>query len=187
MIEINEEVRTFLIKNKKLINTNDFKELYQLALSNGTLCPCQLTEVFMLSGIDPLRFMTEVPISYLEWSLLSIDTINIPDSITTIKEKAFAETNIKYINIPEGVTTIGSRCFYNCCKLEMVRFPSTLNELSRFIFLKCTNIREIHYNGTYTQFCEISRHKDWFKMPAGRYNDQCVLVCTDKTVKLGIG
>lgn len=44
--------------------------------------------------------------------LHKLTTINLPDSIIEIGERAFIRTNISSINIPKGLTTISPYCFY---------------------------------------------------------------------------
>ena len=52
-------------------------------------------------------------------------SVNIPNTTTSIGERAFYGTQIQELTIGEGVATIGDRAFWNCPNLQTVHFNAT--------------------------------------------------------------
>ena len=64
-----------------------------------------------------------------------IETIDIPDTVTSIKDKAFSYcTSLKSINIPKGVITIGNYAFENCESLQKISIPNTVTSIGEYAF-----------------------------------------------------
>ena len=60
----------------------------------------------------------------------NVETIQLPASLTKIKNSAFQNCrSLKNISIPEGVTEIGVGIFNDCVSLKNITFPSTLKEI----------------------------------------------------------
>lgn len=97
----------------------------------------------------------------------SVTEVQIPNSVTTIGESAFAYaenlrsitlpvglktvsktmlagTAIENIAVPEGVTTIGYGAFQSCLQLRTVMLPSTLTLIDAYGFNNCHNLFEIY-------------------------------------------
>ena len=64
----------------------------------------------------------------------SLTTYNVPDSITTIGEFAFARSGLISIDIPQSVTTIEYGAFYHCDSLSKVSIPSSVREMEAHAF-----------------------------------------------------
>lgn len=56
-----------------------------------------------------------------------IGSVVLPNSITTIGERAFKYSSVEYINITDSVTSIGSECFYEAKKLREITFGENIN------------------------------------------------------------
>ncbi|MBQ9853516.1 MAG: leucine-rich repeat protein [Bacilli bacterium] len=70
--------------------------------------------------------------------------VQLPNSITEIKEYAFLECeNLEEINIPNSVTSIGERAFYGCKNLKRIVLPENLSYLGSSAFCGCENLEEI--------------------------------------------
>ena len=58
------------------------------------------------------------------YSCRQLETVTLPKSVTTIKEKAFGESGIKSITIPASIINFGKEAFWSCVSLEMVYISS---------------------------------------------------------------
>ena len=50
-----------------------------------------------------------------------LTSLTIPESVTTLGEKAFANQKIESVVLPETLTTLGTYIFMDCIKLKNVR------------------------------------------------------------------
>ncbi len=82
----------------------------------------------------------------------SVQTINLPNSLTTIGEYAFAaepntyigeKSNIKNITIPNSITTIEEGAFQNCKILEQIVIPDSVSEIGIKCFYGCSLLKNI--------------------------------------------
>ena len=70
--------------------------------------------------------------------------ISIPDSVTTIGEKAFYNcSNLESVTIGNGVTEIGSYAFEGCTSLESVTIPDSVTEINWYTFKDCTGLTSV--------------------------------------------
>lgn len=72
----------------------------------------------------------------------------IPDkfydlSIIDIQEQAFSNSTIESVIIPESITQIRNAAFAGCENLEKVVLPNTLENILSSTFLNCKNLKEI--------------------------------------------
>ncbi|MBR3608624.1 MAG: leucine-rich repeat domain-containing protein, partial [Bacteroidales bacterium] len=62
----------------------------------------------------------------------------IPDSVTTIGERAFSFcTSLTSVTIPDSVTTIGEGAFYGCSSLTSVTIGKSVSEIGKEAFKGC--------------------------------------------------
>ena len=113
-----------------------------------------------------------------------LNSIIIPDGITFIDGASFYGCSITSIIIPENVTTIGRIDTFTTGAFESSRLNSVIiNNKVRTIgtktFRNCSNLRNITYNGTKSQWNSITKGKQWNdKVPA------TVVHCTDGDVAI---
>ena len=70
--------------------------------------------------------------------------VEIPDSVTSIVEKAFFQCrNLKSITIPDSVTSIGENAFSGCSSLESIIIPDSVTRIGREAFWECSNLKSI--------------------------------------------
>ena len=71
--------------------------------------------------------------------------IILPSTATEIAPEAFAGTFITSITIPKGVETIGDRAFYNCYRLQNLKFEkgSKLTAIGESVFARCSSIYSV--------------------------------------------
>ena len=87
--------------------------------------------------------VTELP-SYLFYYCSSLKEVNLPSTLTTIGYGAFDTCGIESLTIPEGVTTIGGVAFYGS-SLSEISLPSTLTSIGRYGFAE-TKLTQITLN-----------------------------------------
>ncbi len=76
--------------------------------------------------------------------------LTIPQGVTAIGDKVFAECEMTSVTIPDSVvTSIGNRAFYNC-----------------------TGLGDIYYAGNETQWEYIQKGVDWDQYDSGRWSHQ---------------
>jgi len=64
--------------------------------------------------------------------------VDIPESVTSIGDKAFYATNITSVKIPKGVKTIGEKAFRNCYKLTSVVISDGVETIGYAAFEYCS-------------------------------------------------
>ena len=74
----------------------------------------------------------------------TLQTANIPSSVTYFGSSIFASTGLKDITISEGVTCIPFGMFNICKKLTSVTLPSTINQINSFAFSSCGSLSGIN-------------------------------------------
>ena len=108
--------------------------------------------------------------------------INIPASVTEIKESAFSYGPLVEIIFDEGsqLKTIGKEAFYGC-EFTSITLPATLTTIGDRAF-HCNYLETIKFEGTKEQWAAVTRGKDWHeKVPAA------TITCTDGIVPLDYG
>ena len=73
----------------------------------------------------------------------SLEEVILPNSVTSIGDRAFEYSNIKSITIPNSVTHIGNSAFYDCTCLTGVNISNCATEISDYMFEGCTSLTDI--------------------------------------------
>lgn len=75
----------------------------------------------------------------------AVTSVTIPDSVTAILDRAFANCfQLTNISIPNSVTSIGFSAFEHCTSLKSITLPSSLNSISEALFSDCSQLTTIH-------------------------------------------
>ncbi len=70
-----------------------------------------------------------------------IISVEIPDTVTVIEQKAFYECEaLETVKISENTKEIGDGAFINCKKLRSVRLPASLESIGAAAFYGCENL-----------------------------------------------
>ncbi|MBR4183072.1 MAG: leucine-rich repeat domain-containing protein, partial [Lachnospiraceae bacterium] len=69
--------------------------------------------------------------------LINPEKVTLPDTIEVIGNGAFRNTVISSINIPDSVKEIGERAFYSCGSLNSVEMGSGVEKIGEGTFLDC--------------------------------------------------
>ena len=74
----------------------------------------------------------------------AVTSVTIPDSVTAILDRAFANcSQLTNISIPNSVTSIGFSAFEHCTSLKSITLPSSLRNISMFLFHNCSQLTTI--------------------------------------------
>lgn len=124
-------VEKFIERNISLIDDYNFKELYEKALRAEFGLDCELigklSEMLLLSDINPLLYVEKVPEFFLYRST-RIDSIEIPDNCKLIGREAFEQSKLKKIYLPKTIHTIDAGAFANCKDLNNIY----IDDLAKF-------------------------------------------------------
>ena len=75
----------------------------------------------------------------------AVTSVTIPDSVTAILDRAFANCfQLTNISIPNSVTSIDFSAFEHCTSLKSITLPSSLRNISMFLFHNCSQLTTIH-------------------------------------------
>ena len=86
-----------------------------------------------------------------------LESIIIPETVTTIEESAFMGcSNLTKIELPDNVISIDYRAFYDCSGLADICLPVSLASIGDKAFYRCTNIANVYYLGSQSQWNDIA-------------------------------
>ena len=87
-----------------------------------------------------------------------LTSANIPDTVTTIGNRAFYYcSGLTSTSLPANLTTIGGEAFSNCKGLTNISLPANLTQISQYAFSGCTGLTSLDLSG-YTSLTTIG---DW--------------------------
>jgi|GEM_PF-714825 len=73
-----------------------------------------------------------------------LTSVTIPNSVTSIGSSAFSGcTGLTSITIPNGVTSIGNNAFYNCSSLTSITIPNSVTSIGNSAFSGCSSLTSI--------------------------------------------
>ena len=75
----------------------------------------------------------------------SVNTV-IPNSVTSIGERAFFDRNLENIVIPESVTSIGDVAFYGCT-FQNITIPKSVTSIGGSAFADCNKLQTMNVDG----------------------------------------
>ena len=91
---------------------------------------------------------------YIGSELLSV--LEIPNSVTSIGEKAFLNcTSLTSVMIPNSITSIGNNAFSGCSALTSIEIPNSVTSIGNDAFLGCTGLTSVAVSDI-TAWCNIS-------------------------------
>lgn len=143
----------FTVKNKQDFEENDNNAMVVLAnsmknrFSNPDNCKAiiHVPSNTLIAGCAYTHIPTTVTkIGKDAFShLLHLDSIEIPNSVIEIGEKAFEGTYLKQIRIPNSVERIGQGAFSNCHRLKSITIPFSIKEIEDSCFYDCVSLNTI--------------------------------------------
>ncbi len=91
---------------------------------------------------DEDYYVTEID-DYAFYDKYGIESVTIPNTVTSIGANAFVYSELKSVSIPSSVSHIGESAFYGCRSLTSVMLPKSLTEISDYLFQQCTNLESV--------------------------------------------
>lgn len=89
--------------------------------------------------------VTVETIGHAAFEKSAVTSVTIPDSVTAILDRAFANCfQLTNISIPNSVTSIGFSAFEHCTSLKSITLPSSLSSISGALFSGCSQLTTIH-------------------------------------------
>lgn len=115
-----------------------------------------LVELITNSGIDVLRYISEIPMESF-WESEDLKSVEIPANIKAINSRAFFScSKLESITAEQGLELIGREAFKHCTSLYDVTLPSSLQEISGEAFNYCWNLSKINFQGTALQCKQLN-------------------------------
>lgn len=120
--------------NLDALNENDFDTIYDRLREDG-MPTCEVTKLFLLAGVDPTSYLTEIPNNYAKLLPLitKVKCYNDTTHLLKIGFSAFENCpNLVSVELARKME-ISQLAFHGCKKLETVIYPYTLNEFNMFV------------------------------------------------------
>lgn len=81
-------------------------------------------------------------IAAFQFSFSSLESITIPDSVTSIGDYAFTRCyNLQEVEFSNSVATLGEGVFQNCANLEKISLPNSINSTGKYTFRYCYKLK----------------------------------------------
>lgn len=94
-------------------------------------------ETFSVTGIGEEAFK----------SATSLESVILPEGLTTIGNNAFYQSSIKTVSLPSTLSNMGSYAFYNCQNLTDIVLPDALKDVKEYSFSRCTSLKTMIFGG----------------------------------------
>ena len=90
----------------------------------------------------------------------SLQKCTLPENLSEINDKAFANTNLSEVTFPASLTSIKSKVFYECSNLKTLRFTSpSVPTFGQDIFENCSKLEKV-----YVPKASLNEYKDKLKL-----------------------
>lgn len=150
-MKIKRSLKNFIEENIELIENGEFEVIYSdLDADFRYTLIGDFTEALIKAGIDPAKYMKEIPPHYL------------------------GGTSLRSYTIPNNITAIGEYAFSGYNGLTGVVIPSTVTSIGAYTFRYCHELRSITYLGTVDQWKEVKKLPGWKKDSSIKK-----IICTD--------
>lgn len=151
---------------KTLSKSDGTITLYNVSSSKDNLLTIGRNAESELTSIDMTGTITDrsgktCNISYIDSSAFfectSLESVNLPDSLTGIGNNAFARcSNLKEVNIADGLKSIEVQAFLECTSLVSINLPDSLEEIEKMAFANCKAFTSIEIPANVTGIGELA-------------------------------
>ena len=166
MVKLSRPVAACIENNIKLIDNNQWNELYDSFIDIlPEDLPGDFTEAMLAADVNPCIHIKNVPFKFLYYSknikeftipdncieisgyafsYSAIENINFSENLEVIRFNAFAGSQIKVIDLPNSAIEIGESAFAHCPNLTEVNVGSNLTNIEEYAFDDCPNLTTIY-------------------------------------------
>lgn len=120
-------------KNFYLLISNEYELVTKLTITSDLIKKYTLSGFVNVSEIIISESTTNLE-DYAFYNNKGLESLSIPNSITTIPEYFIANSNIKDIYLCKSVTSSEGNAFYNCSNLENVYYSSSIDDWATISF-----------------------------------------------------
>jgi len=86
------------------------------------------------------------------YSCTALKNVNIPESVRTLGQYAFAECKaLTHLKLPDNLTTIMCYAFQNCPNLKELEIPASVTTIGTDVFDGCTALTLVVVKGSYAE------------------------------------
>ena len=89
--------------------------------------------------------------------------ITIPETVTSIGDRAFQNASFEKINIPNSILSIGNEAFVDCNNLSNVNLPSSLLSIGSGAFSNCYSLSHITIPANVITISDNNNYKNAFE------------------------
>ena len=90
----------------------------------------------------------------------SLQKCTLPESLSEINDKAFANTSLSEVTFPASLTSIKSKVFYECSNLKTLRFTSSsVPTFGQDVFEDCSKLEKV-----YVPKASLNEYKERLKL-----------------------
>lgn len=95
-------------------------------------------------------------IGYCAFCGCGFTTINLPETLKMIDEKAFSGSMLERIVIPDSVYSIGQNAFESCKSLKEVKFSGEIDEIPVNCFANCYELKYVDLPNGLKRICDLA-------------------------------
>lgn len=141
---ISQDVKQFIEENIDNIELNEFDLVYERALDVRYRVRNigELTDALLAAGINPLDYMDNIPILFLDES--SITSFVVPEHIEVIRNLGLAFSKLENVLLHNNVE-LSQGCLKQS-SIKSVIIPSIMNEVPDECFSGCSELQDVDLN-----------------------------------------
>lgn len=94
-----------------------------------------------------------VPFNEVAKRVLALPTASGENKLAQLAEGTLTEITAEDL---QGVTKIRRYCFSNSANLIYIELPSTITSIQYYAFNQCSNLKNVYYNGTISDWVKVS-------------------------------
>ena len=84
--------------------------------------------------------------SYAFCDCFNLSSVEMPDQMYKIGDRAFASTAFTEVVLPSGLLNIEEACFMSCKSLVSITIPANVTEIGRMAFFSCYSLQSVTFS-----------------------------------------